>query len=66
MSHTYDAIVIGSGFGGAITACRLAEQDLSVLVLERGRRWVPGDYPRKPSDPWVFDGNDPAKQHGWL
>jgi cholesterol oxidase len=66
MSHSYDAIVIGSGFGGAITACRLAEQGLSVLVLERGRRWVPTDYPRKPSDPWLFDGNDPAKQHGWL
>ena len=35
----FDAIVIGSGFGGAITACRLAEAGYSVLVLERGRRW---------------------------
>ena len=66
MSRTYDAIVIGSGFGGAITACRLAERGLKVLVLERGRRWTPQDYPRKPNDPWLFDGNDPAKQHGWL
>ena len=66
MSKTYDAIVIGSGFGGAITACRLAERGLNVLVLERGRRWTPQEYPRKPSDPWLFDGNDPAKQHGWL
>ena len=66
MSRTYDAIVIGSGFGGAITACRLAERGLTVLVLERGRRWTPREYPRKPNDPWLFDGNDPAKQHGWL
>ena len=33
----FDAIVIGSGFGGAITACRLAEAGMKVLVLERGR-----------------------------
>jgi cholesterol oxidase len=66
MSRTYDAIVIGSGFGGAITACRLAERGLSVLVLERGRRWTPPEYPRKPGDPWLFDANEPAKRHGWL
>ena len=36
MSATFDAIVIGSGFGGAITACRLAEKGMKVLVLERG------------------------------
>ena len=35
----FDVIIIGSGFGGAITACRLAEQGYRVLVLERGRRW---------------------------
>jgi cholesterol oxidase len=43
----YDAIVIGSGFGGAVTACRLAEQGFSVLVLERGRHWQdPTQYPK--------------------
>jgi len=66
MSRTYDAIVIGSGFGGAITACRLAERGMNVLVLERGRRWTPQDYPRQPNDPWLYDGNDPAKHNGWL
>ena len=34
-----DAIVIGSGFGGAVTAARLAEAGLRVLVLERGPWW---------------------------
>lgn len=42
----YDAVVIGSGFGGSITAHRLAAAGRSVLVLERGRRWTPGQFPR--------------------
>ena len=66
MSHTFDAIVIGSGFGGAITACRLAEQGLKVLILERGRRWAVKDYPRKPGDAWVFSARAPAQLNGWL
>lgn len=45
MERAYDAIVVGSGFGGGIAACRLAEQGFSVCVLERGRRFGPGDYP---------------------
>jgi cholesterol oxidase len=44
----YDAIVVGSGFGGGITACRLAEQGWRVCVLERGRRFGPGDFPDRP------------------
>ena len=40
-AKSYDAVVIGSGFGGAVTACRLAEHGYSVLVLERGHRWGP-------------------------
>jgi cholesterol oxidase len=42
----YDAIVIGSGFGGSIAALRLAQAGKSVLVLERGRRYAPGEFPR--------------------
>jgi cholesterol oxidase len=48
MESAYDAVVIGSGFGGGITACRLAERGLRVCVLERGRRFGPGDYPDRP------------------
>jgi cholesterol oxidase len=42
----YDVVIIGSGFGGAVTACRLAQASRSVCVLERGRRWGKADFPR--------------------
>ncbi len=44
------AVVIGSGFGGAVTACRLAQAGFKVLILERGRRYQQGDYPDLPQD----------------
>ena len=72
----HDAIVIGSGFGGAPAALRLAEAGYDVLVLERGRRWQPADfeqqrpdatfYPREPHDPWIYDPEDPSKKNGWV
>ncbi len=61
-----DAIVIGSGFGGAVTACRLAERGYRVLVLERGRRWDAKTYPRKDGDPWWWSNEAPECWNGWL
>ncbi|MDT8894724.1 GMC oxidoreductase [Halomonas sp. I1] len=66
MSTCFDAIVIGSGFGGAVSACRLAEAGQRVLVLERGRRWTTEELPRGPDDDWVFDAQAPQRHHGWL
>src|SRR5262245_49231371 len=62
----FDAIVIGSGFGGAVTSCRLAEAGYRVLVLERGQHWNPKNFPRDPNDPWVFDPGNPVTRHGWF
>jgi cholesterol oxidase len=42
----YDVAVVGSGFGGSVAALRLAEKGYRVVVLEAGRRWRRGDFPR--------------------
>jgi cholesterol oxidase len=51
MPEKLEAIVIGTGFGGAITACRLSKKwPGKVLVLERGKRYPLGSFPRSPHD----------------
>ncbi|WP_091555299.1 FAD-dependent oxidoreductase [Micromonospora pattaloongensis] len=42
----YDVVVIGSGFGGSVTALRLAEKGYSVGVLEAGRRFADDEFPQ--------------------
>lgn len=66
MTFDYDVIVIGSGFGGSVTAARMAEAGKRVLVLERGRRWEPEDFPRGPGDAWFYDVDKPQSHNGWL
>ncbi len=44
----YEVVVVGSGYGGAIAASRLARTGRSVCVLERGRELRPGEYPDTP------------------
>ena len=46
----FDAVIIGSGFGGSVMAYRLAEAGLCVCLLERGKAYAPGSFPRKPYD----------------
>jgi cholesterol oxidase len=45
----YDVVVVGSGYGAGVAASRLARCGLSVAVLERGREFVPGDFPDRAS-----------------
>jgi cholesterol oxidase len=44
MSQIYDYVIIGSGFGGSVSAMRLAEKGYSVLVLEKGKRLADKDF----------------------
>jgi cholesterol oxidase len=42
----FDVIVLGSGFGGSVSALRLVEKGYRVAVIEMGRRWAPLSFPR--------------------
>ena len=42
----YDFVVVGSGFGGSVSALRLTQKGYNVLVVEMGRRWTPENLPK--------------------
>ncbi len=46
--EVFDAVVVGTGFAGAVTAARLVEAGLRICVLERGRRFNAHDFPMYP------------------
>jgi len=56
----FDAVVVGSGFGGSVMAYRLAEAGMSVCLLERGKAYPPHSFPRSP---WEMGQNfwDPSE-----
>jgi cholesterol oxidase len=43
-NQIYDYVIIGSGFGGSVSAMRLTEKGYSVLVLEKGKRFEDSDF----------------------
>ena len=52
--NTYDAIIVGSGISGGWAAKELCEKGLKVLLLDRGRNLVHGDYPTATKETWEF------------
>ena len=56
-SYDYDWLVVGSGFGGSVSALRLSEKGYRVGVLECGRRFADDEFPRS-----TFD----ARRYWWL
>jgi cholesterol oxidase len=50
----YDYIIIGSGFGGSVSAMRLTEKGYRVLVLERGKRFRDEDFPKTNWNLWKY------------
>jgi cholesterol oxidase len=49
-SFDYDWVVVGSGFGGSVSALRLAEKGYSVAVIECGKRFTDKDFPKSTWD----------------
>ena len=45
-NNHYDYVIIGSGFGGSVSALRLTEKGYKVLVIEKGKRFKSEDFPK--------------------
>jgi cholesterol oxidase len=48
----YDFVIVGSGFGGSVSALRLVEKGYSVAVLEMGKRWTKESFPKSNWNLW--------------
>jgi len=62
----YDFVIIGSGFGGSVSAMRLTEKGYSVLVLERGKRFEDNDYPKTNWNIWKYLWMPAIRAFGFL
>jgi cholesterol oxidase len=63
---TYDYIIIGSGFGGSVSAMRLTEKGYSVLVLEKGKRFEDRDFATSNWQFWKYLWLPALRAHGIL
>ncbi|MDX1456851.1 MAG: GMC family oxidoreductase [Marinobacter sp.] len=50
----FDYVVVGSGFGGSVSAYRLSQKGYRVLVVEQGRRWTPDNLPSTNWKAWDY------------
>ncbi|HET9392222.1 MAG TPA: GMC family oxidoreductase [Candidatus Rubrimentiphilum sp.] len=62
MEQRFDAVIVGSGFGGSVMAYRLARAGKRVCLLERGKPYPPGSFSRTPLE---LNNNfwDPSEEH---
>jgi cholesterol oxidase len=72
MPMNFDAIIIGTGFGGTIAATKLAAKGKKVMMLERGTFWVtpeklgqPPAGAKKPIPVWAKEQNPPMPVQYW-
>jgi cholesterol oxidase len=66
MQATYDYVIIGSGFGGSVSAMRLTEKGYSVLVLEKGKRFEDKDFAKSNWQFWKYLWLPEIRAHGIL
>ncbi|HSO11067.1 MAG TPA: GMC oxidoreductase [Anaerolineales bacterium] len=64
MQQTYDYAIIGSGFGGSVSAMRLTEKGYSVLVLEKGKRFEDKDFAKSNWQFWKYLWLPALRAHG--
>ncbi len=65
-NKTYDYVIIGSGFGGAVSAMRLTEKGYSVLILEQGKRFRDQDFAKSNLLFWKYLWSPPLRSFGIL
>jgi len=66
MRKTWDYVIIGSGFGGSVSAMRLARKGYSVLVLEKGKRLDDEDFAKTNLAFWKYLWAPALRSHGVL
>ena len=66
MQQSYDYVIIGSGFGGSVSAMRLREKGYSILVLEKGKRFKDKDFAKSNWQFWKYLWLPALRAHGIL
>jgi cholesterol oxidase len=66
MTQVYDYVIVGSGFGGSVSAMRLTEKGYSVLVLEKGKRFKDTDFAKSNWQYWKYLWLPALRGHGIL
>ena len=61
-----DYVIVGSGFGGSVSALRLTEKGYSVLVIEKGKRFADLDFPKTNWEFWKYLWLPVLRLHGIL
>ncbi len=64
--QVFDYVIIGSGFGGSVSAMRLTEKGYSVLVIEKGKRFLDQDFPKTNWEFWKYLWLPALRLHGIL
>lgn len=66
MEQVYDYVIVGSGFGGSVSAMRLTEKGYSVLVIEKGKRFTEETYAKTNWQFWKYLWLPAIRGHGIL